>query len=57
MGLTTQAALAGLALTVGLTVSAGAEPVKIRVAWVVAPAALTPLLFAHPGVANANGDT
>jgi NitT/TauT family transport system substrate-binding protein len=55
MGFTTKAALAGLALTVGLTVSAGAEPVKIRVAWVVTPAALTPILFAHPGIAKHNG--
>ncbi len=57
MGFTTKAALAGLALTVGLTVSAGAEPVKIRVAWVVAPAALTPILYAHPGVAQHNGQS
>jgi len=40
-----------LALAVGLASGAGAEPVKIRIAWVVTPAALPPILFAHEGIA------
>jgi sulfonate transport system substrate-binding protein len=44
-----------LALAVGAASGARAEPVKIRVAWVVTPAALTPILFAHPGIAIHNG--
>lgn len=34
---------------------AKAEPVKIRVGWVVTPANLTPILFAKEGVAKHNG--
>jgi ABC-type nitrate/sulfonate/bicarbonate transport system substrate-binding protein len=30
----------------------GAEPIKIRVGWVVAPANLVPVLFAKPGLAK-----
>ncbi|MGH7087953.1 MAG: hypothetical protein ACREFQ_03545, partial [Stellaceae bacterium] len=32
--------------------SARAEPVKIRIGWVVAPASLVPILFAEPGIAK-----
>ncbi|HUK60308.1 MAG TPA: ABC transporter substrate-binding protein [Stellaceae bacterium] len=48
--LTPLAAL-GLALAVGSASPTRADPVKIRIAWVVAPAALSPILFAPPGVA------
>ena len=57
MRFTIKATLAAAALSIGLTSAAGAEPVKIRVAWVVTPAALTPLLFAHPGIAQHNGQS
>jgi ABC-type nitrate/sulfonate/bicarbonate transport system substrate-binding protein len=33
----------------------GAEPTKIRIGWVVAPANLTPVLFAKPGLAKQLG--
>ena len=44
-------ALLALALAVAFASEAGAEPVKIRIAWVVTPAALPPILFAHEGIA------
>jgi len=49
--------LAAVAASFAVASAANAEPVKIRVAWVVAPAALTPLLFAHPGVAKHQGQS
>jgi NitT/TauT family transport system substrate-binding protein len=32
-----------------------AEPLKIRMSWVIAPGELTPILFAHPGLARHEG--
>jgi ABC-type nitrate/sulfonate/bicarbonate transport system substrate-binding protein len=40
------------ALTVALLQPAAAEPVKIRVGWIVAPASLVPLLFLKPELAK-----
>ena len=37
---------------VGLAQPAAAEPVKIRVGWIVAPASLVPLLFLKPELAK-----
>ncbi len=45
-------AFLALALAVGSTSGTRADPVNIRIAWVVAPAALSPILFAPPGVAK-----
>jgi NitT/TauT family transport system substrate-binding protein len=46
-------------LAVGVLIAgmqgAGAEPVKLRVTWAVAPAQLTPILFEPPGIAKHNG--
>src|SRR6185437_10117117 len=44
-----------VAAALAMASPANAEPVKIRIAWVVTPAALTPILFAHPGLAKHNG--
>src|SRR4051794_23856666 len=41
-----------LALTAALVPPAKAEPVKIRVGWIVAPASLVPLLFLEPELAK-----
>ena len=41
-----------LALVAALAHPAAAEPVKIRVGWIVAPASLVPLLFLKPELAN-----
>ena len=41
-----------LALIVALVHPAAAEPVKIRVGWIVAPASLVPLLFLKPELAK-----
>jgi NitT/TauT family transport system substrate-binding protein len=47
---------AGLALAalvaLGATAARADDPVKIRISWAVAPAQLTPILFAHPGLAE-----
>jgi sulfonate transport system substrate-binding protein len=43
------------AVTIGL--SAHADPVKIRAAWVTAPSSLIPILFAEPGVARHLGQS
>jgi sulfonate transport system substrate-binding protein len=45
----------GCALSLGGAVRA--EPVKIRMGWVAAPASLVPILFAKEGVAKHNGVT
>jgi sulfonate transport system substrate-binding protein len=45
-------ALWALALASGFATAASADPVQIRIAWVVAPAALSPILFSPPGVAQ-----
>jgi sulfonate transport system substrate-binding protein len=46
---------AALSLALAALQPASAEPLKIRVAWVVTPAALTPILFAKDGIAKRNG--
>ena len=43
-------------LAAGLT-TARAEPAKVRVAWVVVPNNLPPILFAAPGVARHQGQS
>lgn len=48
------AALVALALAAS---AASADPVKIRIGWVVAPASLAPILFAEPGVAKHLGQS
>ena len=37
--------------------AASAEPVKIRVGWVNVPGQITPILFAHPGIAKHLGQS
>jgi NitT/TauT family transport system substrate-binding protein len=44
--------VAALAVATLACASAKAEPTKIRIAWVVTPAALTPIMFKPPGVAH-----
>lgn len=44
-----------LALTATLLQPAAAEPVKIRIGWIVAPASMVPLLFLKPGIAKHYG--
>lgn len=46
------AALIAAVLTIGAGGARGAEPVKIRIGWVVVPANLPPILFAKQGVAR-----
>ena len=41
-----------LAIVVASALPARAEPLKIRVGWIVAPASMVPLLFQAPGVAK-----
>jgi sulfonate transport system substrate-binding protein len=45
-------AVLALGLAVGAASGTRADPVNIRIAWVVTPAALSPILFAPPGVAQ-----
>ena len=45
-------AFVGLALAFAFASAACADPVKIRIAWVVAPPSLSPILFDPPGVAQ-----
>jgi len=44
-----------LALTLALLQPAAAEPVKIRIGWIVAPASMVPLLFLKPEIAKHHG--
>jgi len=44
-----------LALTLALLQPAVAEPVKIRIGWIVAPASMVPLLFLKPEIAKHHG--
>jgi sulfonate transport system substrate-binding protein len=44
-----------LALLGGATMPAAAEPVKIRVSWILTPGELAPILFAHPDLARHEG--
>jgi sulfonate transport system substrate-binding protein len=43
------------ALILALIQPAAAEPVKIRIGWITAPASLVPMLFLKPGIAKHNG--
>ncbi|HKX06918.1 MAG TPA: ABC transporter substrate-binding protein [Stellaceae bacterium] len=43
-------AVAVAALTVMAGIARGAEPLKVRAGWVVAPATMTPILFADPSI-------
>jgi sulfonate transport system substrate-binding protein len=45
----------GCALSLGGGAARAADPVKIRMGWVAAPASLVPILFAKEGVAKHNG--
>jgi ABC-type nitrate/sulfonate/bicarbonate transport system substrate-binding protein len=49
---TVAAALAAAGLAAGSMGPAKADPLKIRMAWVVAPASLVPIMFKPPGVAT-----
>src|SRR6186713_1731448 len=44
-----------VALVVALVHPATAEPVKIRIGWITAPASMVPLLFLKPGIAKHHG--
>ena len=44
-----------LALILALIQPAAAQPVKIRIGWITAPASLVPMLFLKPGIAKYNG--
>ena len=44
-----------VALVVALVRPAAAEPVKIRIGWITAPASMVPLLFLKPGIARHHG--
>jgi ABC-type nitrate/sulfonate/bicarbonate transport system substrate-binding protein len=44
-----------LALLSGVTIAAAAEPVKLRLSWIITPGELAPILFAHPGLARHEG--
>jgi NitT/TauT family transport system substrate-binding protein len=44
------AAAVGTALILAASVAEGAEPLKVRAGWVVAPATMTPILFANPSI-------
>jgi sulfonate transport system substrate-binding protein len=44
-----------LAMVLSAALPASAEPVKIRVGWITAPASMVPLLFLAPGVAKHHG--
>src|SRR5258708_2949029 len=43
---------AALLLSIAMGAAQGAEPLKIRVGWAIAPSNLVPILFAKPGVAQ-----
>ena len=49
--------LLSLALIAALPRSAAAEPVKIRIGWITAPASMVPLLFLKPGIAKHHGQS
>jgi sulfonate transport system substrate-binding protein len=50
--------LGALALLLGsAAIPAGAEPLKIRMSWVITPGELAPILFAHPGIARHEGSS
>ena len=56
----TRAAVAAAAVAGLMTfaaAAASAEPVKIRVGWVNVPGQITPILFAHPGIAKHLGQS
>ena len=47
----------GVALLLGAGAAAAAEPLKVRAGWVVAPATMTPILFANPAILKHYGVT
>lgn len=49
------AALAGAISVVSFASSAQADPLHIRIGWIIAPASLVPIMFAPPDVAKHNG--
>jgi NitT/TauT family transport system substrate-binding protein len=49
--------LLSLLLAAALALPAQADPVRIRIGWVVAPPSLAPILFAHPGIAKHLGQS
>lgn len=49
--------IAALALLAASVAPAAADPLKIRVAWVVVPNNLPPILFAKPGIARHEGQS
>ena len=44
-------------LAFGMGMAGAAEPVKIRIAWIAAPANLAPILFAKEGIARHLGES
>jgi NitT/TauT family transport system substrate-binding protein len=44
-----------LALVSAAAMPAAAEPLKIRMSWIITPGELAPILFAHPGLARHEG--
>ena len=50
-------ALCAVILTAAATTARAADPVKIRIGWIAAPANLAPILFAKPGIAQNLGKT
>ncbi|HLI20448.1 MAG TPA: hypothetical protein VKV32_04985, partial [Stellaceae bacterium] len=49
--------VAAVAALVIHAMSAEADPVKIRMGWIAAPASLIPILFPDPSIAKHNGVT
>ena len=52
-----EVALCAVILTAAATTARAADPVKIRIGWIAAPANLAPILFAKPGIAQNLGKT
>jgi sulfonate transport system substrate-binding protein len=46
-----------VALVAAFAQTAAAEPIKIRIGWITAPASMVPLLFLKPGVAKHHGQS
>src|ERR1044071_8159768 len=44
-----------IAIILSAALPAAAEPVKLRVGWITAPASMVPLLFLEPGAAKHHG--
>lgn len=49
--------LVAAAVLAGAVSASAAEPVAIRISWVITPGELAPILFAHPGLARHDGSS